>query len=275
MAAYCLLALWKENSPYSDVGDIPGNIYAAFSLALGLLLVFRTNRAYERWWEARTLWGTLVNVSRNLAVKVRTVVEPDPAQRAAFQRELVGFAIALKDHLRTKSTLQNVPGWESSAECPAHVPLFLSEQIYERLLEWRRDARISDQQLRILDVEARVLLDICGGCERIRKTLIASSYRSFAIKCLILYLVTLPWALVHDFQWWTIPIVVIMTYIMVGLEAIAHLIEEPFGTDLDDLDLDGLCRTIAASVAQVLECEAEIVPSTVIDNDSLPRQEQE
>ena len=55
----------------------------------------------------------------------------------------------------------------------------------------------------------------------------------------------------------------------------AHLIEEPFGTDLDDLDLDGLCRTIAASVAQVLECEAEIVPSTVIDNDSLPRQEQE
>jgi putative membrane protein len=115
--------------------------------------------------------------------------------------------------------------------------------------------------MRILDTEARVFLDVCGGCEKIRRTLIASSYRAFSVKCLILYLATLPWALVHDFQWWTFPLVIILTYIMVGLEAIAHLIEEPFGLDLDDLDLEGICTTIATSVHQALNTPAPILQS--------------
>jgi putative membrane protein len=256
MALYSLLAIWKENSRYSGIADIPGDVYAAFSLALGLLLVLRTNRAYERWWEARTLWGVLINVSRNLAIKVRVIINPDSAERDEFEREVVGFAFALKDHLRDGGALRNVPGWEHSAAGPEHVPLYLAECIYQRLADWKRQSRISDQELRILDVEARVLLDVCGGCERIRRTLIVKSYRSFAVKCLILYLVTLPWALVHDFQLWTIPLVIILTYIMTGLEAIAHSIEEPFGTDLDDLDLEGHCATVATSVRQALTTES-------------------
>jgi putative membrane protein len=217
------------------------------------------------------MWGTLINVSRNLAVKVHSIVEPEGAEREGFQRELVGFAYALKDHLRTESTLQKVPGWEACRESPHHVPLFLVERLYLRLLGWKRESRLSDQELRLCDVEARVLLDVCGGCERIRKTLIVSSYRAFAVKCLIVYLVTLPWALVHDFQWWTTPMVMLLTYIMIGLEVIAHSVEQPFGFDLDDLDLDGYCRTIALGVSQVLESDAETVPTTV--DDSLPRHE--
>lgn len=260
MLAYSLLAIWKERSIFGDVGDIPGDVYAAFSLALGLLLVFRTNRAYERWWEARSLWGTLVNISRNLAVKSRVIVEPDTAEKQEFEREVVGFAYALKNHLRSGCTLREVPGWHGATANPTHVPIFLVERIYERLLSWKRNSRVSDQELRILDTEARVFLDVCGACEKIRRTLIVTSYRAFSVKCLILYLATLPWGLVHDFQWWTLPLVAILTYIMVGLEVIAHSIEEPFGMDLDDLDLEGLCSTIAASVRQALNTpESDLV----------------
>ena len=65
---YALLPLLKEYSSYKDIGDTPSDLHAALSLVLGWLLVFRTNAAYARWWEARTLWGSLINCSRNLAI---------------------------------------------------------------------------------------------------------------------------------------------------------------------------------------------------------------
>ena len=94
-----------------------------------------------------------------------------------------------------------------------------------------------------------------GGCERIRTTLIAGSYRSYAIKCLVLYLIVLPWGLVEDLQWVTVPVSMILTYIMFGLEAIADDVEEPFGYDLDDLDLDKLCRSIDRTTAEILSVQ--------------------
>jgi putative membrane protein len=70
VAAYGALAVWKERTVYHELGDIPAEIHAALTLVLGWLLVFRTNTAYNRWWEARTLWGGLVNACRNLAAKL-------------------------------------------------------------------------------------------------------------------------------------------------------------------------------------------------------------
>ena len=252
MAVYSLLALWKEASPYRDVADLPANLYAAFSMVMGLLLVFRTNRVYERWWEGRTLWGTLINTSRNLAVKVRTFIRPDPLERAEMLRLIAGFAVALKGHLRDGAMPAEIPGWESRPEKPRHVPALVASAIYERLAAWKRAGRLSDEEVRMLEREARSLLEICGGCERIRKTPIAGSYRSFTLKCLILYLATLPWGLVHEFSYWTVAATVVLTYLMVGLEAIAEALEEPFGHDIDDLDLDCYCRTIEESVAEIL-----------------------
>ena len=71
MGLYALFPVVKEYTSYASIGDTPSDLHAALSLVLGWLLVFRTNAAYARWWEARTLWGSLINCSRNLAIKIQ------------------------------------------------------------------------------------------------------------------------------------------------------------------------------------------------------------
>ncbi|MCA9060223.1 MAG: hypothetical protein KDA85_17060, partial [Planctomycetaceae bacterium] len=96
-------------------------------------------------------------------------------------------------------------------------------------------------------------LDICGGCERIRNTRVVTSYRLFARQCVWLYLITLPWGIVDTFGWWTILLTAMLSYFMLGLEIVAEHVEEPFGLDEDDLDLDGLCRTIEVTTTEIFD----------------------
>jgi putative membrane protein len=252
MGLYSLIPVLKEHSPYERYADLPSDIFSILGLVLSLILVFRTNRAYERWWEARTLWGKLVNISRNLAVKSREFAALDENDRRLLHRSIAGFAFALKDHLRDGVSLNQVPGWK---EGPDHVPAWLSGRMYQQVKSWERSGRVSPQELLAIDTDAREFLNVCGGCERIRNTLIARSYRSFAIKCLVLYLVVLPWGLVQDLQWLTVPVAMMITYIMFGLESIADDVEEPFGHDLDDLDLESLCQTIDQTTSEILSVD--------------------
>ena len=94
-------------------------------------------------------------------------------------------------------------------------------------------------------------MDICGGCERIHRTRIVGSYRTFARQCVLLFLLTLPWGIAHDFGWWTIPITIMSSYFMLGLEIVAEHVEEPFGLDEDDLDLDGMSIKIRQSIEEI------------------------
>ena len=103
------------------------------------------------------------------------------------------------------------------------------------------------RHVRIVDRE------VCGACERIKNTLIAQSYRVFVRQCLFLYLLVLPWGLVDDFEYWTVPLTVLVSYLLVAGEAIAHDVEEPFGANEDHLDLDAICRGIESSVGEILE----------------------
>ena len=133
----------------------------------------------------------------------------------------------------------------------AHPPLALVQQLYDVVGEAKREHRIDGDELRVLDAELLRLMDICGGCERILKTRIVKSYRIFARQCTILFLVTMPWGVANDLRLWTVPLTIITAYFMLGLETVAEHVEEPFGYDEDDLDLEGLCKTIQASVDRV------------------------
>ncbi len=216
MGLYSGLAVWKEATSYRDLGDQPPDVHAALSLVLGLLLVFRTNRAYARWWEARCLWGALVNCCRNFAVEVRRFVEPDPAEREAFRLHLVGFPYALKEHLREGTSLEQTRGFGGHPDCPRHVPAYLVSKMYGMLAGWKRAGRIDGEELLVVNREAAKLLDICGACERIRNTPKAPSYRAFVRLGVLLYVLTLPWALVQSFQMWTIAMTIVMSYFMIG-----------------------------------------------------------
>jgi putative membrane protein len=115
---------------------------------------------------------------------------------------------------------------------------------------------IDGQQLIVIDEDLRKLLEIVGGCERIRNTRLVRSYRKFARQCVGIYLVTLPWGIVHDFAWWSVPLTGMISYFMLGLETAAEHTEEPFGHDEDDLDLEALCRVIDSSLDEIFSRRA-------------------
>ncbi|WP_437194439.1 bestrophin family protein [Planctomicrobium sp. SH527] len=249
---YSVIPAIKEISQYDTFGDHNADLHTAFAFVLGLLLVFRTNAAYSRWWEARTLWGGLVNCSRNFAVKLTTQCRllPDDAERA---RSLIcKYAVVLKDHLRAPLAPAGKQTMVPNISMP-HPPSETVQQIYKLVAKLRANNQMDSSTFRAIDLELLRLLDICGGCERIRNTRIIGLYRIFARQCIGLSLVTFPWGMADTFRWWTVPMTIIVAYFMIGLEMVAEEVEDPFGHDASDLDLDGLCTAIELSVNQTFQ----------------------
>jgi putative membrane protein len=250
-SVYSMLAVGWELSHFGDTSTVSSKVHGVLSVVLGLLLVFRTNTAYNRWWEARTLWGTLVNTMRNLSVKFCTLGSFTGEEKQAARELLIHFPVSLRCHLRN----------EIGSKCPAdtraldataqHLPLAIAQQLYRIVGDAKRAGRLEPCELRVFDADLARIMDVCGGCERILKTRIVKSYRVFARQCVLIFVATLPWGVAHEFTVATIPITFLATYFMLGLETVAEHVEEPFGYDEDDLDLESLCETIAASVSEV------------------------
>lgn len=252
IGVYSLIPTLKEISSYKDVGDMPSQVHTALSLVLGCLLVFRTNTAYGRWWEARTLWGALVNATRNLAIKVRCLAPLTSEEKASLRKQLTLFPKVLVEHLRHVPSRVGSSREDGGSSDWDHRPAETVHKIYQWLAKAKSDGRIDGDALRVIDMELAKLLDVCGGCERIARTPIVRSYRIFARQCTVLFLLTFPWGIANDFGWWTIPMTTISAYFMLGMEIVAEDVEDPFGLDEDDLDLEGLCVTIERSVNEIL-----------------------
>ncbi len=251
MGLYTVLVSFKENTDYAYLGDHPSEIYVALSMVLGVLLILRTNTAYARWWEARILWGKLVNISRNYSIKVVQYVKPDLEDRQQIRKLIVSFPPVLMQHLRGE---HKIVGLESPECCQGakHRPQAIVNEMYRLLEVWREKYQVDTNMLRVLDSEIREYLEICGGCERILKTPLSISYNVFLHQCLLLFLLTMPWGMVTDYGWIAVPLVMFESYFLFGIESIAEIVEEPFGVELDDLKLESICEGIEISVTEVL-----------------------
>lgn len=237
--------------------DLTANLVApslqsTLALAVSILLVFRTNTSYDRWWEGRKLWGQLVNDSRTLSIKASTLVRTDVEDKSQFIHLILSFSRALEHHLRDSGRLRNLPGFEHTPEDPSHVPAHLVQLLYERVQRWKLEKRLDNYDALILDRHLANFLDICGGCERIRKTPIALSYLRYVRQALGVYMLMLPWGIVHQMQWWTVPLVALAGYFIFGLEIIAEHAEDPFGFDEDDLDIEAINAGIERTLRQIL-----------------------
>ncbi|HEX2617883.1 MAG TPA: bestrophin family ion channel, partial [Flavobacteriales bacterium] len=187
---------WFELSQEHHLTNITV-MHSLLGFAISMLLVFRTNTAYDRWWEGRKLWGQLVNVSRNLAVKLATYIDPTDAATRTFFAKLIGMnAHELKRHLQRESTrleLDDKPHPEiPTMDREKHVPSQISLLVQQRVVRLHRDGKLTGDQLIILNNELAALLDICGACERIKNTPIPYSYSAFITKFIVIYTVTLP-----------------------------------------------------------------------------------
>ncbi len=229
-------------------------------LVLGFLLSFRNNHAYDRWWEARKLWGQLVNDSRNLCLKVRALAEPSAADRQEIATLVIDFARALERNLRSKSPAnERAPGLVA-LKTRVHEPSRVAGAIYETLLKWRQSGHLDGWSLLWLDSHVKSLMDICGACERIRYTPLSSSYRALLRHGIALYVLISPFYLIEDIGPSSFPLFVLAAYFLLGIEMVAEEIEEPFRASGDNLPLELYCATIEASIREILAPPVDVTP---------------
>jgi putative membrane protein len=226
-------------------------------LGLSFLIAFRTNHAYDRWWEARKLWGQLINETRNLCLKIRTQTQIDAADRDRVARLLASFGEVLKDHLRRRGGSDEAATKEPAPAKPVHEPVRVAGAIYDEVAAWRRQGQIDGWTLLWLDSQVKSLMDICGACERIRNTPLSSSYRALVRYAIAIYLAVAPFYLIEDTGIAGFPLFVLAAYFLLGIEFVAEEIEEPFGAGGDNLPLERYCATIAESVSQINEQSAD------------------
>jgi putative membrane protein len=218
-------------------------------LALGLLLVFRTNASYDRFWEGRKLWGGIVNASRNLGRSAAALFGDDPVYTDLI-RWVRAYPYACMHSLRG-STPVFPEGVLSDIVREPNVPLAISVRMSLALKSAMAKGLISDVQQMALDREVGTLIELIGGCERIHKTPLPFAYVVHLRRAVVLYCLTLPFCLVQPMGWWSILATVFIAYVMLGIEEIGVEIEDPFGTDANDLPLERICETIAKNLDEL------------------------
>ncbi len=255
IVAVLVLEFWHPG-PDSDLRSI-ATAHSLLGFVMSLLLVFRTNSAYDRWWEGRKLWGSLVNNSRNLAIKLAHIIPQEDADDRAFFRHMIpNYAFSLKNHLRgvfVAEDLKAAPGFNPADLNPEqHVPNQMAMRIFSKMDELYQKGVIRPEHLLVLNPEFQSFTDILGGCERIKKTPIPFSYSLFLKKFISIYCLSLPFGYVLTLHYSVIPMVLFIFYVLSSLEEIAEEIEDPFGKDYNDLPTDDISTGIRKAVGDLL-----------------------
>ena len=248
---------------------MPIGVPAMLGTALAILLGFRTNSAYDRWWEARKVWGEIINESRTLARQVMALfILPaggSESDMAALQRTIVCRQIAwsyvLARTLRGQEWFPDVQAMLSNAEidilrqqhnCPNAI---LQSQMFS-LREAFRSGYVDPHRLLALEGTLSRLCDSMVKCERIKNTVYPVHF-SFLISLIVwVFLFLLPSGLVADFGWLAVPVATVIAAIFLLIERLAEHLQDPFANRASDTPMLALSRTIEINLRQQLS-EAE------------------
>lgn len=233
---------------------------------LGLILVLRTNAGYDRWWEARKLWGGIVNQSRNLALAALAYGPEDRAWRERIVRWTAAFAHAARASLRGERDVPELVallGPEDAARVTSarHMPSRVMQEVTVLLNEACRRGDMDRFAFLQADKERALLIDHIGACERILKTPLARVYVIKIRRFIALFLATLPFALLHKFEnGWLVPLVtMLVAYPVLGLDQIGVELQNPFALrSLSHLPLGDISRTIEQDLLTMLESPQEV-----------------
>lgn len=257
-----IVVLEKEYFKLPDssyIRNVP-TLHTVLGAVISLLLVFRTNSAYDRWWEGRKQWGELTNNSRNLAIKLHAILgQNHPEVRDFFKRVIPAYAFALRNHLLSTKPDREMfedelqEQFDLKIDDRIHIPNQIADMMMRKITHLYQEGIISDAQLIILNEELRAFSNICGACERIKNTPIPFSYSVFIKKFIFGYVMTLPFGYMFTLGYLSIPIIVFIFYVLASLELIAEEIEDPFGGDTNDLPTDTMSRNIHNNVEEILQ----------------------
>ena len=217
-------------------------IYSLIGFVMSLLLLFRTNGAYDRWWEGRKLWGAIVNDCRSVLLKITTRINNEEDKK-----EIVRLF-----SLYVYNSKNNLVFQKYEDPSKDNSPIQVMKLIYIKLRELEKQGELSQGDLIQIDVNLNGLIASLGGCQRIKNTPIPFSYSIFIKKFIFLYVITLPIVFFH-FDYWAVLITAFVFYALVSMEVLAEEIEDPFGTDANDLPLDQICQTIKQDLNNIIE----------------------
>ncbi|CAM3701296.1 hypothetical protein FSS13T_19090 [Flavobacterium saliperosum S13] len=227
-------------------------MHGMLGFVISLLLAYRTNTAYDRWWEGRKMWGSLVNNSRNLAIKLSVILK-DEHDRNFFRKTIPSYASILNKHLKNEETgLMLFDGLDLKIDHEKHRPNQIAKMLFQKVNDMYSSGKITGDQLIILNNEIQSFTDVCGACERIKNTPIPYSYSAFIKKFIFFYVMTLPFGYVFSLGYYVVPVVVFIFYVLASLELIAEEIEDPFGNDENDLPTKKISENIKRHIEEIL-----------------------
>lgn len=233
----------------------PTIMHSILGFVLSMLLVFRTNSAYDRWWEGRKIWGSFVNNSRNLALKLSVLLVHEK-DKQELKHLIVNYIYSAKNHLRGKYNQQEFTPTDainlSEFADADHKPNLIAKSLYSKIYNLYKIKDLTNEHMLILNEELKSFTDNCGACERIKNTPIPFSYNIFLKKMIFLYCISLPVFFASEFGYTTVPITIIVLYVFASIELIAEEIEDPFGNDENDLPLDDICGKIKTNLNDIL-----------------------
>jgi len=241
---------------YAYPVSLPATEHSLVGVAIGLLLVFRTNSSYDRFWEGRKLWGGIVNETRNL-VRAAGAVVADMELRQRLAAWTAVYPWAVKRVLRGgEGDLGPAVAALPSAEVKAvlgsgNAALAVARRMSAVLQEAKVKGQVGEVLQGALDSNVQQLVDNLGGCERIHKTPLPFAYMVHLRRAVLLYCYTLPFVLVKDFGWAAPGAMFFTAFVFFGIEEIGVEIEDPFGTDDNDLPLDDICAALTTTLDEV------------------------
>lgn len=254
------VAAWLYESHRTRVPTIA---HTLIGVALGLLLVFRTNASYDRWWEGRKLLGTMVNRSRELARQIAAYLpgETNAAERAELCRWINAWYALACQSMRKERDLGALGELLTTEERAALEPVssrptVVAEWISARLAARADAKRLSENRLALMDAQLTALTDALGGCERIAKTPIPFAYAQHIKTFVVLFCFTAPFAMADTMHWLTPVVSGLLAFALLGIDEIGVEIEDPFGYDANDLPLDQISTTIANNTRDAVAARA-------------------
>jgi putative membrane protein len=257
LTGFCLALCWLNDPFFDQTNRLPALDqlgHTVLGVAMSLVIVFRTQSSYGRFWEGRTLWGALVNNARSL-VRMGAAYA-GPADELA--RLVTAYVLAIKQNLRDDSDLSALrpllSGWlydqlKTARNPPSVVARALSEWVQRR----QKDGRIDSVTAMALDRIVTDLVAAQGGCERICRTPLPFAYANLIKQLILVYLVTLPFVLITRMGYAAPLVVAVVSFAMLGIEEAGVEIEDPFGRGPNHLPLDRICEGIAQDTAKLAE----------------------
>jgi putative membrane protein len=245
-----VIVVWVDFHLYTMKAGLNSAPLTLMGLTLAIFLGFRNTVAYQRWWDARTLWGELIVACRN-ATRQTLAFLPDASEttRRELVHSLIAFAYAMRHHLRGKDPSADLVPWLPSQAVAAVMaapnrPTALLAHMGVAFANAARTEGASPILMAAIDSELGKLSNVQGGCERIQGTPLPYAYILLLHRTVHIYCFLLPFCLVGLVGWFTPLLVGVLAYTFFGLDALGDQIEDPFDILPNDLPLDAYCLTV-------------------------------